>query len=167
MYSCDKEPELVPEFVHFSNFIGQFDECRNKHDTLQASDIYTIVVKNGLTSSFPNVAISLRIYWCLMITDATGERSFSKLKLIKNAHRLTMGQDQLNWLSFMSIENDVLNNVQFTDILEKLVSRKLPKANVWIIIVVSILKINLYFLEFRLLFMLKILQGLTVTVSKQ
>ena len=36
MYSCDIEPQLVPEFLHFSNFIGQFDEFRNKHETLQA-----------------------------------------------------------------------------------------------------------------------------------
>ena len=83
MYSCDIEPQLVPEFLHFSNFIGQFDEFRNKHETLQASDIYTLVIKNGLTSSFPNVEIALWIYLCLMITNATGERSFSKLKLIR------------------------------------------------------------------------------------
>ena len=102
MYSCDIEPQLVPEFLHFSNFIGQFDEFRNKHETLQASDIYTLVVKNGLTSSFPNVEITLWIYLCLMITNATGERSFSKLKLIKNAHRLTMGQVRLNRLSHVN-----------------------------------------------------------------
>ena len=127
MYLCDIELQLMPEFLLFSNFIGQFDEFRNKHETVQASDIYTLVVKNGLTSLLPDVEIALWIYLCLMISK---ERSFSKLKLIKNAHRSTMGQDRLNRLSLMSIEKDVLNNIQFTDILEKFVSKKLLKANI-------------------------------------
>ena len=81
--SDDIEPEFVPKIVHFKNFVGQFDEFRDKHETPQASDIYTLVLKkNGLTSSFPNVEIALRIYLCLMITNATGERSFSRLKHI-------------------------------------------------------------------------------------
>ena len=81
MYSYDIEPQLVPEFLYFSNFIRQFDEFKNKRETLQASDIYTLVVKNGLTSSFPSVGIALRIYWCLMITSATGELNFSSWDL--------------------------------------------------------------------------------------
>ena len=34
MYSCDIGPLPMPEFLHFSNSFGQFDEFRNKHETL-------------------------------------------------------------------------------------------------------------------------------------
>ena len=102
IYSDDIEPEFVPEIVDFKNFVGQFDEFRDKHETPQASDIYTLVLKqNGLTSSFPNVEIALRIYLCLMITNATGERSFSRLKHIKNVLGSTMTQERLNGLPVM------------------------------------------------------------------
>ena len=120
----------MQEIVHFKNFVGQFEELRDKHETPQASDIYTLVLKNGLTSSFPNVEIARRIYLCLMITNATGERSFSRLKHIKNVLRSTMTQERLNRRAVMAIENDVLKNLQFTDVLEKFVSKKLRKANV-------------------------------------
>ena len=80
IYSEDIEPEFVTEIIHFKNFVGQFGEFRNKHETLEATGVYALVLKNGLTSSFPNVEIALRIYLCLMITNATGERSFSRLK---------------------------------------------------------------------------------------
>ena len=103
MYLCDIEPQLVPEFLHFSNFIGQFDEFRNKHETLQASDIYTLVVKNGLISSFPNVEIALRIYLCLMITNATREKflqaeTYKECTQIDNGTRSTKQTfSQVNW----------------------------------------------------------------------
>ena len=64
-----------------------------------------------------------------MITNASGERSFSKLKLIKNAHRSTMNQQRLNHLSLMSIENDLLQRLKFTEIFNEFVIAKLRKSN--------------------------------------
>ena len=57
IYSEDIEPEFVTEIIHFKNFVGQFDEFTNKHETLEASDIYAFVLKNGLTSSFSTVML--------------------------------------------------------------------------------------------------------------
>ena len=68
--------------------------CRIKVLILQASEVYTFVV-NRLTSTFPNVEITLQIYLCLMVT---GEKSFSKIKHLKNTHRSTMAQEALNRL---------------------------------------------------------------------
>ena len=65
-----------------------------------------------------------------MITNATVEISFSGLKHIKNLRRLAMTQERLNRLAIMAIDNDVLNNLQFTDVLEKFVTKKLRKANI-------------------------------------
>ena len=57
-----------------------------------------------------------------------------------------MAQEQQNWLTSIVIENDVLNNLEITDVLEKFASKKLHKANVWNLFVVSLVKINLIFL---------------------
>lgn len=48
-----------------------------------------------------------------MITNATGERSCSKLNLLKNCHRSSMIQERLNALAIMAIEYDELQKVDF------------------------------------------------------
>lgn len=45
-------------------------------------DILQYIFENNLTSSLPNISISLRIMLTLLVTVASGERSFSKLKII-------------------------------------------------------------------------------------
>ncbi|XP_077113081.1 uncharacterized protein LOC143768273 [Ranitomeya variabilis] len=46
------------------------------------------------------------------------ERAFSKLKLIKTRLRVTMGQDLLEAIMIMSVEQDLLELVQYQDVLE-------------------------------------------------
>ncbi|CAI5785023.1 finger MYM-type 1-like [Podarcis lilfordi] len=62
---------------------------------------------NNLTSVFLNLSILLCIYLTLPVTVAEGERSFSKLKLIKNYLRSTMTQERLTNLAMISIEKEV------------------------------------------------------------
>ena len=52
-----------------------------------------------------------------MTTNITGERSFNKLKIIKNRLRASMKQDRLNDLSLMSIESDLLREISYDDII--------------------------------------------------
>ena len=47
---------------------------------------------------------ALQICTNLMIINATGERSFSKLKLITDCLRSSMAQKRLNALAIMAIE---------------------------------------------------------------
>jgi hypothetical protein len=62
-----------------------------------------------------------------MVTNASGERSFSKLKFIKNELRNRTTQPRLNSLSFMCIENDILENIDFNDIIHDFASRNVEK----------------------------------------
>ncbi|CAF3312561.1 unnamed protein product, partial [Rotaria sp. Silwood2] len=48
---------------------------------------------------FPNIKVLLRIYATLPVTTATGERSFSTLKLVKTYLRSTMSENRLNGLA--------------------------------------------------------------------
>ena len=81
-----------------------------------------------LEEIFPNVCISLRIFCTLPVTIATGERSFSNLKHIKNVLRNTMGQDRLNDLAKLSIEYDLARKVDFNTEIDTFASQRARKG---------------------------------------
>ena len=127
----DNYPDYVDidfqeEMVHFKYFAAQLED---RGDTIPASQSYELISENMVQSTFPNVLTALRIYRCLMITNATGERTFSKLKILKNCHRASMMQERLNSLAIMATEYDVLENLDFQNILEDFISTKLRKKN--------------------------------------
>ena len=70
-----------------------------------------------MQDTFPNVAIALRMYLVLMVTNCNAERSFSKLKLIENRLRTSMTQERLVNLAIISIESDILREIDFTAII--------------------------------------------------
>jgi len=57
------------------------DHCDGKCTELR---MHIFIVENELHSSFPNTEVALRIYLCLMVSNRTEERSFSKLRRIQN-----------------------------------------------------------------------------------
>ena len=91
-------------------------------------DILQLIHKYSLTDAYPNTAIAIRIFLTIPVTVATCERSFSKLKLIKNYMRSKMGQERLSSLAIISIEIEVANNIDFDDVISELASRKARKV---------------------------------------
>ena len=89
-----------------------------------------MMATKDLKSVFPNIDIMLRIYLCMMVSNCSGERSFSKLKIIKNRLRTTLDQEKLNWLSLMSIESDVLRSIDFRDIIKDFANSKARKVSI-------------------------------------
>jgi hypothetical protein len=63
----------------------------------------------------------------MMVTNTSGERSFSKLKRIKSELRSMMGQDRLAALSQMSIESDMLSKIDFSSLISEFAAKKLRK----------------------------------------
>lgn len=125
-YPDDIDIHFQEEMVHFKYFTLQFEDSDDK---IPASQSYELICDNMIQSTFPNVLTALRMYRCLMITNATGERTFSKLKILKNCHRASMTQERLNWLAIMATENDVLQNINFQDILNDFTTVKLRQKN--------------------------------------
>jgi hypothetical protein len=72
---------------------------------------------------YPNVSIAYRILLTIPVTVASAERSFSKLKLLKNYLRSTMLQERLNGLATCSIEKDILTNIDLNIVLNDFASR--------------------------------------------
>lgn len=58
--------------------------------------------------TYPLLTTLMRIFTTLPVTTATGERSFSALKYIKNYLRSTMGEERLNGLAHLYINRDIV-----------------------------------------------------------
>ena len=74
--------------------------------------LYRLIVANNMEIVFLNTWIALRIYLSLMISNCSGERSFSKLRRIKNEIRLCMTQTRLNSLTLFCVESEILRNIE-------------------------------------------------------
>ena len=79
---------------------------------------------NRLQEVFPNVSIVLRFVLTIPVAVASGERSFSKLKLIKTYLRASMKQDRLNGLAMLSIEKGVASELDYSSVITKFASLK-------------------------------------------
>ena len=65
-----------------------------------------------------------RAYLILMVTNCSGERSFSKLKYVKNRLCTTLANERVTHLSLMSIEYDILRETDFDDLITDFAQRK-------------------------------------------
>uniref|UniRef100_H2YLB0 HAT C-terminal dimerisation domain-containing protein n=1 Tax=Ciona savignyi TaxID=51511 RepID=H2YLB0_CIOSA len=125
-YVNDFEDCFPSEMIHFSEFYKTVSGQEKKKTRNSSTEIEMLLLLNENMCShiFPNVHIALRIYLCMAPSNCCGERSFSKLKRIKNEARNSMGQERLNFLSLMSIENDVVDSLFFTDLIRDFALRK-------------------------------------------
>lgn len=135
IYHEDLEPQFSDEIVQFVGLFKQFSNESefNVENSLHESEelqMFLFINKHELVATFPNVSIALRMYLCLMVSNCSGERSFSQLKLIKNDLRSTMGQERLNALSLLSIENRLLQQLDLDSVIDKFASKKTRKVNV-------------------------------------
>ena len=69
------------------------------------------------------------MYLILMVTNCSGERSFSKLKYIKNRLRTTLTNARVTHLSLTSIEYDILRETDFDDLITDFAQRKGRKVS--------------------------------------
>lgn len=93
----------------------------------QSNDSHTLLqylFTNDLISTFPNTAIALRILLALPVSVASSERSFSKLKIIKNYLRSTMHQQRLSNLAMVSIEHEILDSLDTKKLIADFANRK-------------------------------------------
>ncbi|KAF0701148.1 zinc finger MYM-type protein 1-like [Aphis craccivora] len=74
-----------------------------------------------------NVSIVLRILLTMPVTTASAERSFSKLKLIKNYLRSTLSQEKVTNLTIISIEKEIADQLKY-DIIDQFADIKSRKV---------------------------------------
>jgi len=114
--------ELYNELFIFKDTITQL----NNYDPL---NILNYMYTNDLFGIFPNLTIALRILLTLPVSVASGERSFSKLKLIKTYLRSNISQERLVGLAMIAIESDICDELKINDILDEFAAIKARKIN--------------------------------------
>lgn len=77
-----------------------------------------------MSCTFPNIEILLKIFLTIPLSNASGERSFSVLKRVKNYLRNTMGEERLNNLAILYIEQEILNRIDTDKIIDDFARNK-------------------------------------------
>ena len=127
IYSEDLESTLGNELLQFNSLVNLRQKDCRKEESWELF-LFSILYEDNLKVPFPNVDIALRMYLVLMVANSSGERSFSKMKLIKNRLRTTMTQDRLSNLTILSIESDVLRSLDFEDTIKQFSIKKSRKV---------------------------------------
>ena len=77
-----------------------------------------------MLDSFLNTCIAYRILLTIPFTVASAEKSFSKLKLIKSYLKLTMFQERSSGLAILSIENEMLEELEYKNLISQFAFQK-------------------------------------------
>jgi hypothetical protein len=96
-------------------------------DTVKQLADLLMIQHSSLTSSFSDVCTALFMFLTVPVTVATAERTFSKLRIIKNYLRSTMSQERLSGLALLSIENDRAQKLDFNKIIDIFATEKSRK----------------------------------------
>ena len=124
-YPKDLELSLSEELLQFTELLkSRLSSNISKTDVPVELQYYRLLSENSLDVCFPNLDIALRIYLFMMVTNCSAERSFSKLKRIKNELRTSMGKQRLNHLSLISIENQLMHKIDIKQIIRKFAHQK-------------------------------------------
>ena len=115
-YSSDLDHPFDSEIIKFLAFVQYYINEEPKKVSFEQF-CYNLLHDKEVKESFPNVEVALRMYLSLMISNCSGERSFSKLKLIQNRLRTSMVQGRLVHLVMMSLEWDILRELDFKDVI--------------------------------------------------
>lgn len=124
-YPDDLEETLGNECIHLHCQLK--DSLANMEDVRSAQKICNVLHSRNLRDVYPNVDIALRIFLSIPATNCSGERSFSTLKRVKTYLRASMGQDRLNALALLSIEAQLVQEINYDDIIDVFARTKARK----------------------------------------
>jgi hypothetical protein len=89
-----------------------------------------LIMKNYvLATTFPDLCTAFSLLLTLPVTVAASERSFSKLKLIKDYLRSSMGQMRLSGLAIISIERDRAIKLHTSVVIRNFAESKARRKN--------------------------------------
>ncbi len=131
-YQTDLEAVLPDELIIFKEFVKSQQSTKfiGANDITELKMYQMLSQESALAEVFPNVHIMLRIYLCMPVSNCSCERSFSKLKLIKNELRSSLSTDRLNALSLLSIEHEIVRITDFKDVIREFAIRKTRKVSI-------------------------------------
>lgn len=146
-YQTDIDDDFSEECVQFKSFAeGLCDDNNDKElnpDDNTHNNMMTYMPKRNfpleylqlirekrLTTAFPNMDTALRIFLCIMTSNASGERSFSILKRVKNYLRNSTSDERLSSLASFVANAELLKNLDFTELVNDFAAKKVRKVTV-------------------------------------
>jgi len=96
-------------YLDFSLYDEEEDQTWNcsKQNLASVGKLFKLFCTASFQNVFPNLYLTSKISVTLPVSSCTVERSFSKLKLIKNKLRTTMCQNRLEQMVKISREPDI------------------------------------------------------------
>src|ERR1700729_1038517 len=98
---------------------------------IRPEELLKFIVQYGDESVFPNLRISIQIMLTIAVSIASCERSFSKMKLILDYLRTSMGQGRLCDLALLSVEREETEKTDFEHIIDQFASVKARKVHLY------------------------------------
>lgn len=134
-YNSDLDDDFGDECVQFKSFVeGLFDEYADNDDKnleIQRNvplEYLRLIREKRLTATFPNMDTALRILMCIMTSNASGERSFSVLKRVKNYLRNSTSNSRLSSLASFVANADLFKDIDFDDLVKDFAAKKVRKV---------------------------------------
>ena len=94
-----------------------------KYEKILLIDIIKFMKRPGMNTFLSEIGIVLKLILVLPATNAQSERSFSKMKVVKDHLRTTMKQKRLNHLMICSIYPEELDALSISEIGNEFVNR--------------------------------------------
>ena len=120
-YSEDITTEFPLQMVMVKSMLH--DEISKISSIRELADLL-IVKLSTIAASVPQVITALLLFLTLPVTVASAERSFSKLKIIKNYLRNTIGKERLSDLAIVSIEAKAAGKMEMKNIITDFANMK-------------------------------------------
>ena len=101
--------------IQTRSFVGSFREELTEKSSI--ADIMQMLHNEDLSISIAELE-NVCILFTLPVSVATAEKSFSKLKIIKNFLRSTIAQERLDSLAMLSIENEEAQSLDTNTLID-------------------------------------------------
>lgn len=138
-FSNDVSPSFSSQLLSVkSKFSQEISSMKNAKELAK----FLIIQNSSLSSSYPDVCTAFLMFLTVPVTTTKAERTFSKLKLIKNYLRSSMGQDRLTNLAILSIENQRARKVDTNKMIDKFAMMKSREKEILVLSFCFLMKRN-------------------------
>jgi len=123
LYHDDISPDFTRQLLSIKELFANISGIK------YIKDLAIFILENDFSTTYSDVLSACLIYLTLPVTVASAERSFSKLKLIKNYLRNSIGQDRLSNISILNIEKEKTADLDINKIINDFAVIKTRKIN--------------------------------------
>lgn len=123
-YKDDISTDIIRQILCLKSMFN--DTLKTKCDI---KDLLQCILDNDVASTYNDILSACIIFITLPVTVAAAERSFSKLKIIKNYLRNSISQDRLTNISILNIERNRTNEIDVSKLINDFANKKARKHN--------------------------------------